>query len=114
MAKTVQQLLEARRLPSFLTMNDCKPVTKESWPARREEILTLLQEHIYGVTPAPCPVEGKITQTNDRYCAGKVLHHTVDLTLHTPYGDHTFPVQLFLPVANPHAPVFIHICFDFA
>ena len=111
MAKTVQQLLSERRLPSLLRMSDGTEATKDSWSVRRAELLTILQENIYGVTPAPCPVEGKILKTDERYCAGKVRHHTVALTLHTPYGDHTFPVQLFLPVCNPNASAFIHICF---
>ncbi|NMA07735.1 MAG: acetylxylan esterase [Clostridiales bacterium] len=109
--KTIPELLCERELPELLIMRDGTPVTRDNWPARRAELLDILQQELYGVTPAPCPVEGKIIQTDERYCAGKVRHDTVDLTLHTPYGDHTFPVQLFRPKANPNAPVFLHICF---
>lgn len=56
-------------------------------------------------------MEGEILSTNRRYCAGKVVHHTARLTLHTPSGGMAFPVQLFLPVCDRHAPVILHICF---
>ncbi|MEA4822749.1 MAG: hypothetical protein VB111_01380 [Clostridiaceae bacterium] len=111
MPKSVKALLHERHIPALITMCDGTLVSRESWPTRRAEMLGILQENIYGVTPPPCPVEGKILETNERYCAGKVRHDTVALTLHTPCGDHTFPVQLFRPAAYPHAPVFLHICF---
>ena len=111
MPKTVSELLQARDLPELLRFADGMPVTKDRWGERRREILGILQENIYGVTPPSCPVEAEITATNERYCAGKVRHDTARITLHMPEGDHSFPLQLFRPAKAEPSPVIIHICF---
>ena len=47
----VKELLEKRGLPALMTMKDGSPVTAENWPARRRELLDVLEEMEYGRFP---------------------------------------------------------------
>ncbi|NMA94646.1 MAG: acetylxylan esterase [Clostridiales bacterium] len=102
-----------RNLPPLLTMNDGRVCTKDLWKERREELLDILQENIYGFTPEPPKVvTGRIIeQGEERAFAGKVNQQLIEITFDTPKGDCTFPFYLFLPRNNPHAPLFLHIAF---
>jgi hypothetical protein len=105
--------LKKRELPQLTVFNDGTQCTPESWPKRREELLTLLQENIYGYTPAPPKkVTGKvIKKTPPHAFAGKAIHETVEVSFDTPYGDFSFPLQVIVPVNVPKPPVFLHIAF---
>ncbi len=108
----ISELLRQRALPPLLTLRDGTPVTDPAQlPARRAELLDILSAHCYGRSPAPVPVTGTVEEEEDRYCAGKVLRQSVRLTLTTPNGPWSFPLQLFLPKNRPDAPLFLHIAF---
>jgi hypothetical protein len=42
-------------LPDPLVASDGSSETKETWPARRAEILELLRQHVYGRAPVDKP-----------------------------------------------------------
>ena len=61
----LQQELIKRDLLPLLTMKDGNKCTQNLWGKRREELLDILQENIYGYTPkAPERVMGEIVETN--------------------------------------------------
>ncbi|MDR1734034.1 MAG: hypothetical protein LBR73_04040 [Oscillospiraceae bacterium] len=97
-------------LPDLLTHTDGTPVTKESWSARREELVAILAENIYGEMPPPCPVQWVVSES-EMTCAGFVRHDTVKLILHTPRGLFTFPIQVFVPTEAENPPCFLLLNF---
>ena len=54
MSSCLEQL-KTRNLPELLSMMDGSPVTAENWPARREEIASILTRELFGSLPdVPC------------------------------------------------------------
>ena len=104
--------LAYRELPSLLIHSDGTPVTAESWPRRREELLELLYVNSYGRTPAaPGEVRWKILSEEKNAYAGKAVQRKVEIAFDTPGGEFSFPVWVLLPTAVEKAPVFVHINF---
>ena len=53
---TLQEILAARKLPELMTMNDGGAVAGiGGWEKRRVELLDVLAQEVYGVSPAPVP-----------------------------------------------------------
>ena len=48
----LKELLEQRQLPPILKMRDGSAVTVENWEFRRQELVDILAENIYGKLPA--------------------------------------------------------------
>lgn len=109
----IETQLRRRNLPELLQFADGSPVTKESWQARREEIISLLQRHMYGVPPlSSIEVQPEIKLENNEAFAGKALMQTVSLTVKIFYTSFTFPFRLILPKKVEKAPVFVHLSFS--
>lgn len=105
--------LKQRALPDILRFADGSPVTKETWKKRREEILPLLQHHMYGVPPrSDIQVESEIKLENKEAFAGKAVMQTIFLTVKIFYTSFTFPFRLILPKKVKKAPVFVHLSFS--
>ena len=105
--------LKQRALPDILQFADGSPVTKETWKKRREEILPLLQHHMYGVPPrSDIQVESEIKLENKEAFAGKAVMQTIFLTVKIFYTSFTFPFRLILPKKVKKAPVFVHLSFS--
>lgn len=105
--------LQRRDLPKLLISKDGTVCDKESWAKRKEELLDLLQEHIYGYTPAPPKsVSGEVIQKSpSRAFAGKAVHEIVKVTFDTPSGMCSFPLHVIVPVNVSKPAVFLHIAF---
>ena len=90
------------------------PLMKEGvgWEERRKELLSLLCEYEYGVTPNP-PEEvwAKIFYEDKNAFAGKVLEQHISLSFSTPGGIYSFPFKLFLPYSDKELPVILHLAF---
>lgn len=123
--KTKSDLLASDewKVPSFMTMNDGRPVTKELWPERRKEILDILMEYGFGYTPEPI---GKVraevlwssASEENLYAgvvktyAGKAVSERIMLTFDAPYGEFSFPIQVVRPIyAEERPPVVMQIAF---
>jgi hypothetical protein len=98
-------------LPELLVMRDGTKVTKpEQWPARRQEILALYEDQVFGKLPAPQPV--KILQQPRMH---KIEHGTVDqftLRIGNDQVFHDVPVVMFLPKSDKPVPVFLGCNFN--
>ncbi|MCB1066212.1 MAG: acetylxylan esterase [Verrucomicrobiae bacterium] len=74
----------AYTLPELLKFEDGSPVaTAEHWPKRRQELLELFGEHVYGHTPAKAKetkLEAKVTQAVTDFLGGKASMKEVTLT----------------------------------
>ncbi len=105
--------LLARKLPDLLKMNDGSPVTAENWPRRRQELLTCLQENLYGYTmPAPKEVRAEKLGSVYRYTfGGKAKSEEVKLSFDTPGGEFSFRIRVIKPAKAEKPPVFLYISF---
>lgn len=108
----LSELLQQRGYLPVLQMNDGTPVTRETWPQRRREMLELLEKHSYGHAPE-CPVTVRsAVRSSDGYSyAGKALDEVVDITFETEHAKTSFPIEILVPHAVQKPPVFLHLSF---
>ena len=111
----LDELLRERALLPILTMNDGTPVTRETWPERRREMLDALCRDSYGFTPPrPTRVWGEVlSETGPRCYAGKVHQQKIQISLETDRGVFSFPILLSVPRHTERPPVFLNLAFRF-
>lgn len=64
------------------------------WSLHRAEILRILSEEEYGITPPPSvSVTGCVTERNAKCCCGHAVLETIDISFDTPKGIFRFPVR---------------------
>ena len=113
----IQKLLDERKLPALMKMNDGTPVTKENWEARRRELIDVLETMEYGRFPKKCgETTWKVVSTGES-SAGKATKSRVEITVPMPDGESfTFPVTVSIPntaTADAPKPAFVYISFAF-
>ena len=113
----IQKLLEERKLPALMKMNDGTPVTAENWNARRRELIDVLETMEYGRFPKKCgETTWKVVSTGES-SAGKATKSRVEITVPMPDGaSFTFPVTVSIPntaTADAPKPAFVYIFFAF-
>jgi hypothetical protein len=77
-------------------------VTKETWPARRAEILEHFREHVYGRAPVGRPqnMTFKTLEDDADDLDGRATRRLIEISFDTPHaGRFKFPVQLYIPNA---------------
>ena len=108
----LKSILEKRNYLEITKMNDGSQVTAENWQKRRGELLDLLATHSYGTTPAPqVKVTGRVTFSDPKAYAGKVLNEKVEISVETHKGIFVFPIEIFVPNSVKNSPAFLHIAF---
>ena len=108
----LKSILEKRNYLEITKMNDGSQVTAENWQKRRGELLDLLATHSYGTTPAPqVKVTGRVTFSDPKAYAGKVLNEKVEISVETHKGIFVFPMEIFVPDSVKNPPAFLHIAF---
>lgn len=107
----IREALASRALPEVLTFSDGRPVTRDNWEERRQELLRILAEQEYGHMPPPCPVYAQIRTRSDREYASKVEWTQFSVTLDTPSGAFSYPLNLFMPRTPGKHPLLLHINF---
>lgn len=101
-----EEKVPAYTLPELLVMRDGTKVTKpEQWPARRQEILELYEDQVFGKLPAPLPV--KLVKQHQPHMIehGRVEQFTLRIGTEQEHVD--LPVVMFLPISDKPAPVFL-------
>lgn len=110
----IENILTERRLPRLLQFENGDPVTKESWEARRREILTILDREIYGSAPeSPKEVRATVTPNKKKYgdCAGKATISDLTLAFDTDNGAFELPAVEVVPKSDKRVPVFVLLNF---
>ena len=99
--------------PELFCMLDGTPIkTQEEWALRRTEILRILSEEEYGITPPPpASVTGCVTERNAKCCCGHAVLETIDISFDTPKGTFHFPVRFFCPTKAGKYPLFLLLNF---
>jgi hypothetical protein len=85
-----------------LVAADGSPVTRESWPARRAELLEFFGDEMFGHAPVGRPenLAFRVVEEDPHALAGNATRKLVEISFDTPHaGRLTFPVQLYLPNA---------------
>jgi hypothetical protein len=103
-------------LPDPLIAADGSPVTRETWPARRNQLLELFREHVYGRAPLDRPenISFMTVEEDPRALDGRASRRLVEISFDTPNGGRfNFPVQLYLPnAAAKPVPAIVLLQFD--
>ena len=75
-------------------------------------MLSLLSKYSYGHTPnIPSSVSAKVTASDPKAYAGKVLCESIELTVKTERGEISYPFELYIPHKEKNPPLFFHIAF---
>ncbi len=102
-------------LPGLLLSPEHGPVRGASdWESRRrEEILELFREHVYGRVPdAGFRVDFRQQYYHGAALAGKAVQKEVKVTVSTGQGSHSFTILIFLPAgAGEPVPLFVGLNF---
>lgn len=103
----MESYLRERNLPDFLDGEKA-----ENWTQRRVEILSMLSEHVYGITPAFHTEVYSFTEARDQEAlGGMAIQEWVRLSFQTPKGMYSFPFQLLIPQKQGPHPAFVHLSF---
>lgn len=91
-------------LPDPLVAADGTRVTRETWPARRAEILELFERDMYGRPTAgePQNIAFETIEENPQDLEGRATRKLVEISFDTPHaGRFRFRTQLFTPNDKP-------------
>ena len=100
--------------PDLMTMLDGTPVTAPSqWCKRRDELLEILDREEYGRMPAnSSPACETILQAAEPCCGNLGYSERLGISLDTPKGTFSFPVQFLYPADGQAHPLIIHLGFQ--
>lgn len=114
----IDKLLAERKLPELMKMSDGTPVSKENWEQRRQEMIALLGEKVYGVMPAYTGETIWREMEQEMTAGGNAVTSRIEITFPTPDGESfTFPVTVTKPCsATAYMPkaAFVFISFGWA
>jgi hypothetical protein len=90
----------AYKLTDPLVAADGKSVARETWSARRAELLELFAGQMFGRTPISRPANEafRVLEVDSHALDGKATRKLVEISFDTPHaGSFSFPLQLYLP-----------------
>lgn len=112
MINLVQKEIERRGIPSVTKNFSGELVTKDNIDAYRKELIAILEEYSYGVTPSVnVSVSGKVLSSDKIAYAGKCTEEDVEITIKTDEFTYSFPIKLFVPNGVKKPPIFLQISF---
>ncbi len=101
----MKQVLKYLNLPDVMRRADGAPVSAETWPARRAEILALLQSEMYGkLPPEPTAIREVSREALGTRADGAVRSEMVTLELSYPTGRFLSPSRSPCPRAAKRPP----------
>ena len=107
------QEIKMLNLPELLMLENGEKVeTADQWRRRREEIIRLLSENVYGFLPPFFEKsKGEIIETTNKCCSGHAILEKVMITATTEKGEYSFPVSIVMPRTIEKVPVFVVLNF---
>ena len=113
----IAELIKERKLPELLTMKDGTAVTKDNWEQRRQELIQVLAEHVYGRMPEYTGNTTWCEKSKEVNAAGKAWTRKIEITFPTPDGEtFTFPISVTTPFtakAEAPKPAFVSVSFGY-
>lgn len=109
----IEKLLDDRRLPDVLRFKDGRAVTPDTWDERRAEILSILEEEIYGKAPEAPKITVTKADGKPRFSdfAGKAVSTELTISFDTEKGKFSFPVAEIRPKKDGRVPVIVLVNF---
>lgn len=108
----IQKEMNRREYPCPTKLLDGSPLKKENFSEFRKELIELLEEYSYGITPnVNFSVSGKVLSSDKNAYAGKCTEESVEITIKTDAFSYSFPIKLYVPNRTDKPPVFVHISF---
>lgn len=109
----IHQDLVKRNIPEILKLNSGKNVTSiNDFNLRKEEMIEILKENVYGYSPAPPKeIRSKVISCDNEAFNGKAIHSVIELSFDTPKGKFSFPINLILPKDIDKPSLILHIAF---
>ncbi len=102
--------VRAYTLPDPLAAGQSRVRTQKAWPARREAILELFRDTVYGRSPGrPKHLAFSVVEDNPRAMDGAATLRRVNIVSRHEERSHQFELTLFLPNTPKPAPVFLFI-----
>lgn len=99
--------LAERNIPDVMAGADA-----ESWRTRREEILKLYSDEVYGRTPEfKGELYSFVEKKENSIMSGQASREIIRLSFMTPNGMFSFPFTLIIPKKKQPVPAFVHINF---
>ena len=100
------------KLPEILTFKDGQKVSAQEWDARRNEILEIFRENVYGVNPVgrPADLAFKVIKHDPNALGGTATLKVIEISFSGPGGKGKFKANFFIPNAVKSAPVFLLAC----
>ena len=78
----------------------------------KEEIKEVLLREEYGyLPPKPDKVYAEEVETEEKFCAGKVIRKSLKIHFEAAFGKGSFPVNFTYPKSDKKVPLFVHINF---
>jgi hypothetical protein len=111
-ANTDESKVPTYTLPDPLVFAEGRPVTRETWPQRRAEILRLFESEVYGKAPAPLAGQTYTLLRSEAVFDGAATRKFVDIR---PGGEGgpILHMMLYVPKAAKHpVPAFLTLNFD--
>jgi hypothetical protein len=100
----------AYTLPDPLAVKAGRVATSAQWTARRDEILQLFRDNVYGRSPGPPKdLAFSVVEENPKAMDGAATLRRVRITSREGQRSHQFELTLFLPNRPGRAPVFLFI-----
>jgi len=105
----LKNILKERGVPELMRLTSGREVkTKEDFAIRREELLRIVQEEIYGYVPKkPDHLEVELIDEMPNYCAGKATKHNLKFTVTVGEAKFSFPVVASVPKGDGPHPAFV-------
>jgi len=100
-------------MPSIMVMSDgTKIVNEKQYAHRKEEIISLFKENVYGTVPdKDYKVDFNILEQNDMALEGNAIRKQVEIKITTDIGSSSAIMLIYLPKTNEKVPVFIGLNF---
>ena len=96
----------------LVMMNGRRVVSAQDWQQRREELLGLFEEHVFGKTPTiPYTVTTETTEDWSPAFDGTAQRKQIKLILSTEYGSHAAEMLLYAPLVEQAVPAFLGLNF---
>lgn len=109
----IEKILEERRVPALMQLNDGTPVTDiPTFEKRREQIKHILETSEYGkIPPRPEHLRVDILDKDEDFCAGKAILRHLRFVCELGGREFSFPVTSVIPAAEGRHPAFVHLNF---
>jgi len=100
-------------MPSIMVMLDgTKVVNEKQYTLRKEEIISLFKENVYGTIPnKEYKVDFNILEQDDMALDGKAIRKQIEIKITTDIGSSSAIMLMYLPKTNKKVPVFIGLNF---